>query len=101
MAAWAKQKVKRAVSYVSDFEGAVAHHCRRQGFDGVVCGHIHHAEIRDVEGVRYMNCGDWVESCTALIETMEGEFRIVRWAEEVTRIDATILELNDMLPLSA
>jgi UDP-2,3-diacylglucosamine pyrophosphatase LpxH len=101
LSAWAKQRVKRAVSYVSDFEGAVAHHCRRQGFDGVVCGHIHHAEIRDLEGVRYMNCGDWVESCTALVETMDGEFRIVHWADEIEMFDANVLELFDVLPLGA
>ena len=101
LAAWTKHKVKRAVSYVSDFEGAVAHHCRQQGFDGVVCGHIHHAEIRDIDGIRYMNCGDWVESCTALVETMDGEFRIVRWAEEAQAFDAAIFELDDVLPLSA
>ena len=101
LSAWAKQKVKRAVSYVSDFESAVAHHCRQQEFDGVVCGHIHHAEIRELDGVIYMNCGDWVESCTALVETLEGEFRIVRWADEIKTVDLDILELNDVLPVGA
>ena len=72
-----KQKVKRAVSYVSDFEVAVAREARRRGVHGVVCGHIHHAELRDIDGILYANDGDWVESLTALVETDDGELRIV------------------------
>lgn len=101
LSAWAKQRVKKAVSYVSDFESAVAHHCSQQGFDGVVCGHIHHAEIRPVGGVTYVNCGDWVESCTALVETMDGEFRVIRWAEEAAAFDAEVLEIEEDVRLSA
>lgn len=77
-----KQKVKSAVSYVDSFEQAVADEAKRRGFDGVVCGHIHKAEIREVDGVSYLNCGDWVESCTALVEEMDGSIRIVQWAPE-------------------
>jgi UDP-2,3-diacylglucosamine pyrophosphatase LpxH len=58
----------------------VAHQCRRRRFDGVVCGHIHHAEISDFHGVSYMNCGDWVESCTALVEDQHGRFQILDWS---------------------
>jgi UDP-2,3-diacylglucosamine pyrophosphatase LpxH len=65
------------VSFISEFEEALAHPCRRQGFQGVVCGHIHHAEMLDLDGVRYLNCGDWVESCTALVEDERGQFRIL------------------------
>jgi UDP-2,3-diacylglucosamine pyrophosphatase LpxH len=72
-----KLKVKRAVSYVSDFEVAVAREARRRGVDGVVCGHIHHAEIRDIDGVLYCNDGDWVESLTALVEHADGRLEIV------------------------
>lgn len=72
-----KLKVKRAVSYVSDFETAVAHEARRRGVHGVVCGHIHHAEIRDVDGILYCNDGDWVESLTALVEHHDGRLEIV------------------------
>ncbi len=82
LSAWIKGKVKKAVNFVSDYEQAVAHECRRQNFDGVICGHIHHAEIADYEGVRYMNCGDWVESCTALVEDDAGQFKIIHWREE-------------------
>jgi len=83
LSAWVKHRVKRAVSYVSSFEKSVSHHCRQQGFDGVICGHIHHAEISQYDDVRYMNCGDWVESCTALVEDDAGTFRIIAWANEL------------------
>ncbi len=86
LSAWVKYRVKRAVSFVSGFEEVVSHHCRQQGYDGVVCGHIHHAEITDYNGVRYMNCGDWVESCTALVEDHAGEFHLIRWAEEMNTV---------------
>ena len=76
---WVKHKVKRAVNFISDFEAAVAHECRRRGYDGAVCGHIHHAEIRDIDGFAYHNCGDWVESCTALVEEADGTMRILDW----------------------
>jgi UDP-2,3-diacylglucosamine pyrophosphatase LpxH len=74
-----KLKVKRAVSYVNDFEVAVAREARRRGADGVVCGHIHHAELRDIDGVLYANDGDWVESLTALIEHPDGRLEILDW----------------------
>jgi len=76
-----KQRVKNAVSYISDFEQALAGEARRRQMDGVICGHIHHAEIRDIDGVLYCNDGDWVESLTALVETDTGEMRIVHWKE--------------------
>lgn len=75
-----KLKVKRAVSYVSEFETALAREARRRHMHGVVCGHIHHAEIRDVDGVLYCNDGDWVESLTALVEHADGRLEIIDWA---------------------
>ncbi len=80
LSAWVKRKVKKAVSFISEFETSVAHHCQQQGYDGVICGHIHHAEIATLGNVRYMNCGDWVESCTALVEDAQGQFQILRLA---------------------
>ncbi|HEX2940161.1 MAG TPA: UDP-2,3-diacylglucosamine diphosphatase, partial [Rhodopila sp.] len=68
LSAWLKRQVKEAVKAIDRFETALAAEARRRGFDGVVCGHIHHAEMRDVQGVMYLNDGDWVESCTALVE---------------------------------
>lgn len=75
-----KFKVKRAVSYVGDFEAAVAREARERGADGVVCGHIHHAELREIDGVLYANDGDGVESLTALIEHADGRLEILDWA---------------------
>jgi UDP-2,3-diacylglucosamine pyrophosphatase LpxH len=79
LSAYLKLKVKKAVNFISDFEVAVAHEAKRRGYDGVVCGHIHHAEIRDVNGVLYCNDGDWVESRTALVEHADGRLEIIHW----------------------
>jgi UDP-2,3-diacylglucosamine pyrophosphatase LpxH len=72
-----KLKVKRAVSYVGDFEAALAREARRRGVHGVVCGHIHHAELREIDGILYANDGDWVESLTALAEHADGRLEII------------------------
>ncbi|WDD94748.1 UDP-2,3-diacylglucosamine diphosphatase [Burkholderia sp. FERM BP-3421] len=74
-----KHQVKNAVNFISSFERVMTDEARRRGCDGVVCGHIHKAEIRDIDGVLYCNDGDWVESLSALVETMEGELKIVYW----------------------
>ena len=81
LSAYLKLKVKKAVSFINDFEQAVAHEARRRGHQGVVCGHIHHAEIREIEGVLYCNDGDWVESLSALVEHHDGRLEIVRWGD--------------------
>jgi UDP-2,3-diacylglucosamine pyrophosphatase LpxH len=78
-----KFKVKRAVSYVGDFEAAVAREAQRRGLQGVVCGHIHHAEMRMIDGVLYANDGDWVESLTALVEHADGRLEIVDWGQRM------------------
>ena len=80
LSAWLKRQVKEAVKTIDRFEAAVAGEARRRGFDGVVCGHIHHAEMREVAGVLYVNDGDWVESCTALVEHHDGELELIEWA---------------------
>ena len=79
LSAYLKYRVKSAVSFIGSFEEAVAEEARRNGADGIICGHIHHASDRQIDGVHYLNCGDWVESCTALVETLDGEMRIIRW----------------------
>ncbi len=83
-----KHKVKNAVSYISDFEEALTHEARRRGLDGVICGHIHKAEIRQIDGLTYCNDGDWVESLTALAETHSGELKIIEWAHLLGEPDA-------------
>ncbi len=80
-----KHKVKNAVSYICAFEEALAHEARTRGFTGVVCGHIHHAEMREIDGTLYCNDGDWVESLTALVEHDDGRLEILRWLEIAAR----------------
>jgi UDP-2,3-diacylglucosamine pyrophosphatase LpxH len=79
LSAYLKQKVKRAVNYIGEFEAALAHEARRRGAQGVICGHIHHAAMRQVGDIAYVNTGDWVESRTAVAETDDGVFEIIRW----------------------
>jgi UDP-2,3-diacylglucosamine pyrophosphatase LpxH len=79
LSAWAKQRVKNAVNYISEFETALSGEAQRVGVDGVICGHIHHAAMRDIGAVHYVNTGDWVESCTALVENADGSLEIIRW----------------------
>jgi UDP-2,3-diacylglucosamine pyrophosphatase LpxH len=79
VSAWAKLKVKNAVNFIGDFEVALAEAARRHDADGVVCGHIHHAAIRDIGGIVYVNTGDFVESCTAVAEHGDGRLEILRW----------------------
>jgi UDP-2,3-diacylglucosamine pyrophosphatase LpxH len=74
----AKNRVKRAVSFIFDFEDSVIHAVRERGLDGVICGHIHSAALRRVDGVTYVNCGDWVDSCTAIVEHHDGELELIR-----------------------
>lgn len=78
---WAKSRVKNAVNFIGDFERVLIVEAGRSGTDGVICGHIHHAAIRVENGFTYMNCGDWVESCTALAEHEDGRFEIITWTE--------------------
>ncbi len=77
---WAKLKVKNAVNFIGRFEEAVATEARRHKVDGVICGHIHHAVMHEQFGLTYLNCGDWVESCTAIVEHADGRFEIIDWA---------------------
>ncbi|MEI6557320.1 MAG: UDP-2,3-diacylglucosamine diphosphatase [Rhodospirillaceae bacterium] len=81
VSAYLKLKVKNAVRYIGDYEDRVVEAARDRRVDGVVCGHIHHAELRDDGGCVYANCGDWVESCSALVEHADGRLEIVNWPE--------------------
>jgi len=81
VSAYLKNQVKNAVSFVSDFETVVAEEARRQGVDGVICGHIHKAELRYIGDTLYCNTGDWVESCTAMVETAEGKLQVLHWSD--------------------
>jgi UDP-2,3-diacylglucosamine pyrophosphatase LpxH len=89
LSGYLKHKVKRAVAYVGDFETAVAKEARRRGVDGVVCGHIHRAELREIDGIVYANDGDWVESLTALAEHADGRLEIIDWSAHPLARNAT------------
>ncbi len=82
LSAFLKHRVKDAVAFIDRFESVMADEAHRRGAQGVICGHIHKAEIRDFDGVTYLNDGDWVESCTALVEDHNGQFRVIYWLEE-------------------
>jgi UDP-2,3-diacylglucosamine pyrophosphatase LpxH len=99
LSAYLKQKVKKAVNFVSDFEVAVANEARRQGFQGVVCGHIHRAEIREIDGILYCNDGDWVESRTALVEHFDGRLELLHWQGESA--EQPRAQLAQMQPVTA
>lgn len=76
---WCKQQVKQAVNFIGKYEDVLSQTARQQNYDGVICGHIHHASIRMIGDVQYINTGDWVESCTAVIEDQSGKMRLVDW----------------------
>lgn len=82
VSAYLKHKVKNAVSYISNFEQASAYAARRRNVDGLICGHIHKATIEQIDSILYCNDGDWVESCTALVEHHDGRLEIIHWADQ-------------------
>jgi UDP-2,3-diacylglucosamine pyrophosphatase LpxH len=82
LAGYAKRKVKSAVSFIYDFEDSVIHAVRERGLNGVVCGHIHSATIKEVNGLIYINCGDWVDSCTAIVEHLDGRLELIEWLHD-------------------
>lgn len=83
-----KYKVKNAVKFINDYETLLAEEAKRRHYDGVVCGHIHHAEKKQYDGIEYYNCGDWVESLTALAEDANGNIELISWPEVVKEMQA-------------
>lgn len=82
LSAWLKYKVKEAVNFIGDYEKNLSEYAKSKGVNGIICGHIHHANIRAINEISYMNCGDWVESCTALVEHLDGTWEIIEWKNE-------------------
>lgn len=82
LSGYAKRKVKSAVNFIYDFEESVVRHVKDRGFEGVICGHIHAATIRELDGVTYINCGDWVDSCTAIVEHVDGRMELIHWGTQ-------------------
>jgi UDP-2,3-diacylglucosamine pyrophosphatase LpxH len=83
LAGYAKRKVKRALEFIFDFEESVIRNVRDRGLDGVICGHIHWAAIKEIRGLTYVNCGDWVDSCTAIVEHHDGRIELIDWDGEI------------------
>ena len=79
LAMFLKNKVKNAVKYIGEYEKTIANFAKKKNFDGIICGHIHKAANQDLDGINYLNCGDWVESCTALVEHLDGRMEIIEW----------------------
>jgi len=94
---WAKRTVKNAVNLIGAYEQALVSEARRHAVDGIICGHIHHAALHDKFGVRYVNTGDWVESCTAVAEHHDGRLEILRWTRAPT---SDTLADSEVLPES-
>ncbi len=81
LSAYLKSKVKNAVEFIGNYEKTIADEAKKRGVDGIVCGHIHKAQMRMIDGILYCNDGDWVESCSALVEHLDGRLEIVHWME--------------------
>ncbi|WP_281036722.1 MULTISPECIES: UDP-2,3-diacylglucosamine diphosphatase [unclassified Rhizobium] len=92
--AWAKLQVKHAVNFIGEFQRVVAEEARRNNVDGVICGHIHHAVMEDMDGIRYINTGDWVESCTAIAENADGTFELITWMQTSDASERTSDEME-------
>ena len=97
LSSYLKIKVKNAVQFISEFERVLAQEAQKAGVQGVICGHIHHAEMKQYGDVIYMNDGDWVESCTALVEHFDGAWEIVFWADIVAQRGATSAATTDLV----
>ena len=95
LAAYLKQKVKNAVNYISGFEDAVTREVKKRKVDGLVCGYIHHAAVKKINGLDYLNCGDWVESCTALVEHFDGRIELISWIEQIESLKQAEMENAD------
>jgi len=96
LSVYVKTRVKAAAAFIDEFEAALASEAKRRGLDGIVCGHIHHPADRLIDGVRYLNCGDWTENCTAIAEHMDGHIEILRWREPANK-KATVAVGDRML----
>ncbi|MDX2258478.1 MAG: UDP-2,3-diacylglucosamine diphosphatase [Hyphomicrobiaceae bacterium] len=101
LSAYLKQRVKGAVNFIGEFEEKLSAEAKRRGAAGVICGHIHHAASRDLDGVHYVNIGDWVESCTAVVETADGRLELIRWLDVVKARNALSTSTPERVKLEA
>ncbi len=99
LAGYAKRRMKRALEFIFDFEDSVIRNVRERGLDGVICGHIHWAAIKEMQGLTYVNCGDWVDSCTAIVEHHDGRLELIDWNGEIADAgheDAVVIPLPEV-----
>ncbi|MBK1680685.1 UDP-2,3-diacylglucosamine diphosphatase [Rhodocyclus tenuis] len=100
LAGYAKRRVKKALQFIFDFEDAAIHSARQRGLDGIICGHIHSAALREIGGLTYVNCGDWVDSCTAIVEHADGRLELVAWGTLTSSVPAELPEESVEPPFS-
>jgi UDP-2,3-diacylglucosamine pyrophosphatase LpxH len=103
LSAFLKSKVKKALNFIADFEKALAHEAHKRGYQGVVCGHIHRAEIRMIDGVLYCNDGDWVESRSALVEHVDGRLELIYWDQSLDflPLPSSLVRVPEAAPVAA
>lgn len=103
LSAFLKSKVKKALNFIADFEKALAHEAHKRGYQGVVCGHIHRAEIRMIDGVLYCNDGDWVESRSALVEHVDGSLELIYWDQSLDflPLPSSLVRVPEAVPVAA
>ena len=93
LAGYAKRRVKSALQFIFDFEQSASHAARQRGLDGIICGHIHSATMIEIDGVAYVNCGDWVDSCTAIVEHLDGRLELIAWGSSPVAVNEPQEEL--------
>ena len=101
LSAYLKYRIKSAVNVIGDFESMLSGEARRRGVEGVICGHIHHAQSSTIDTIHYLNCGDWVESCTAIVEHDDGRFEVIRWLDVVKARKSLIMAAGRQAPAHA
>jgi UDP-2,3-diacylglucosamine pyrophosphatase LpxH len=101
LAGYAKRRVKSALQFVCDFEASVIRSVRERGLDGVICGHIHCAAIKELDGLVYANCGDWVDSCSAIVEHLDGRLELIEWGHAHPRSAASPMRRAAEEPVEA
>jgi UDP-2,3-diacylglucosamine pyrophosphatase LpxH len=82
LSSYLKQTVKESVNFIGNYEETLSDYVNKKGYDGIICGHIHHANIRKIGNITYINCGDWVESMTAIVEHHDGRFELIEWKKK-------------------
>jgi len=95
LSSYLKNRVRKAFRFISTYEATLSHECKKRDLHGVICGHIHHPAVKEIDDIQYGNCGDWVESCSALVEDPQGELEVVQWLKQTPiKVDEPVLEIE-------